>query len=338
MAGQTGLSTFDIATEILEKDRRFSFIQVMRLMRLLGHSPENVEDTQTFVRQAQSLRIRPKNNLSFPASDVASIERTEGEMPGILVNATFLGLYGPASPLPTFYTEDLIQQESDEESAVRDFLDIFNHRLFMLFFRCSMKYRLFFQVCEENNPEILNKLYCLIGLGEVRHRRDMPYAYSMIRYSGILSQHPRSAWGLETMLNDAFSYAPVKVMPCVCRRVKIPLSQRLLLGRTGSYLGIDSVIGAQISEQTGKFRLRLGPVNYPLFQTLLPGSEENKRLSELTRFYLLEPLEYDMELILREGEAPCVRLGAETARRLGMDTWIFSCEKIGEVRAVFPLE
>ncbi|MEN6508856.1 MAG: type VI secretion system baseplate subunit TssG [Smithella sp.] len=338
MAGQTGLSTFDIATEILEKGRRFSFIQVMRLMRLLGHSPENVEDTQTFVRQAQSLRIRSQNNLSFPASDVASIERAEGETPGFLVNATFLGLYGPASPLPTFYTEDLIQQESDEESAARDFLDIFNHRLFMLFFRCSMKYRLFFQVCEENNPEILNKLYCLIGLGEVRHRRDMPYAYSMIRYSGILSQHPRSAWGLETMLSDAFSYAPVKVMQCAARRVKIPLSQRLLLGRTGSNLGIDSVIGGQISDHNSKFRLRIGPVNYPLFQTLLPGSEENKRLSALTRFYLLEPLEYDMELILREGEASCVRLGAETARRLGMDTWIFSCEKIGEVRAVFPLE
>ncbi|MDD4355892.1 MAG: type VI secretion system baseplate subunit TssG [Smithellaceae bacterium] len=336
MAGQTGLSTFDIATELLKKGRRFSFFQVMRLMRLLGHDPETVEDAQTFARQVQSLRIRPQNNLSFPASDVASVERTEGETPGFLVDASFLGLYGPASPLPTFYTEDLIRQEADEKSAVRDFLDIFNHRLFTLFFRCSMKYRLFFQVCEEKNPEILNKLYCLIGLGESRHRLDMSHAYSMIRYSGILSQHPRSAWGLETILGDTFSYAPVKVVQCACRRVKIPLSQRLLLGRTGGNLGIDSIIGGQIKDQTGKFRLRLGPLNYLLFQQLLPGSEENNRLSALTRFYLLEPLEYDMELILREGEASCVCLGAETANRLGMDTWIFSCEKIGEVRAVFP--
>ncbi|HQP26122.1 MAG TPA: type VI secretion system baseplate subunit TssG, partial [Smithellaceae bacterium] len=191
MAGQAGLSTFDIETGLLEKGRRFSFIQVMRLMRLLGHVPESVKDPRTFARQAQSLRISPQNNLSFPASDVMSIQRAKGESSGFLVNAGFLGLYGPASPLPTFYTEDLIQQEADEESAVRDFLDIFNHRIFTLFFRCLMKYRLFFRVCEEHNPEILNKLYCLIGLGELRHRRDMPYAYSMIRYSGILSQHPR---------------------------------------------------------------------------------------------------------------------------------------------------
>ena len=336
MAGQAGLSTFDIETGLLEKGRRFSFIQVMRLMRLLGHVPETVEDQRTFARQAQSLRIRPRNNLSFPASDVVSIQRTEGESPGFLVNAGFLGLYGPASPLPTFYTEDLIQQEADEESIVRDFLDIFNHRIFTLFFRCLMKYRLFFRVCEEHNPEILNKLYCLIGLGELRHRRDMPYAYSMIRYSGILSQHPRSARGLETMLGDAFNYTSVKVVQCVGRHVKIPLSQRLLLGKTGSRLGIDRVIGEQIRDHTGKFRLRLGPVNFTLFQKLLPGSEENKRLSLLTRFYLLDPLEYDLELILQEGEASCVRLGAETASRLGMDTWIFSCEKIGEVHAVFP--
>jgi len=336
MAGQAGLSTFDIETGLLEKGRRFSFIQVMRLMRLLGHVPESVKDQRTFARQAQSLRIRPRNNLSFPASDVVSIQRTEGESPGFLVNAGFLGLYGPASPLPTFYTEDLIQQEADEESIVRDFLDIFNHRIFTLFFRCSMKYRLFFQVCEERNPEILNKLYCLIGLGELRHRRDMPYGYSMIRYSGILSQHPRSAWGLETMLGDAFRDVPVKVMQCAMRVVKIPLSQRLLLGKTGSSLGTDSIIGEQIRDHNGKFRLRLGPVNFTLFQQLLPGSEENKRLSMLTRFYLLDPLEYDLELILQEGEATCVRLGMETSSRLGMDTWIFSCEKIGEVRAVFP--
>ncbi|PKN04596.1 MAG: type VI secretion system baseplate subunit TssG, partial [Deltaproteobacteria bacterium HGW-Deltaproteobacteria-9] len=245
MADQVGLSTFDIANELVEKGRRFSFVQVMRLMRLLGHGPETLEDAHTFARQTQSLRIRPQNSLSFPASDVASIERAEGETPGFLVNASFLGIYGPASPLPTFYTEDLIQQEADEESAVRDFLDIFNHRLFTLFFRCSMKYRLFFQVCEENNPETLNKLYCLIGLGELRHRRDMPYAYSMIRYSGILSQHPRSAWGLETMLSDAFNCARVKVVQCAGRNVKIPLLQRLLLGSTGCGLGIDSVIGGQ---------------------------------------------------------------------------------------------
>ena len=336
MAGQAGLSTFDIETGLLEKGRRFSFIQVMRLMRLLGHVPESVKDPRTFARQAQSLRISPQNNLSFPASDVMSIQRAKGESSGFLVNAGFLGLYGPASPLPTFYTEDLIQQEADEESAVRDFLDIFNHRIFTLFFRCLMKYRLFFRVCEEHNPEILNKLYCLIGLGELRHRRDMPYGYSMIRYSGILSQHPRSARGLETMLGDAFNYTSVKVVQCVGRHVKIPLSQRLLLGKTGSRLGIDRVIGEQIRDHTGKFRLRLGPVNFTLFQKLLPGSEENKRLSLLTRFYLLDPLEYDLELILQEGEASCVRLGAETASRLGMDTWIFSCEKIGEVHAVFP--
>lgn len=338
MAVQTGQSAFNITAELLKKGQQFSFIQVMRLMRLSGHLPETAEDPQTFARQRRNLRIRPQNNLNFPATDVSSIEKIPGEEPVFLVNATFLGLYGPASPLPTFYTEDLMQQEADEESATRDFLDIFNHRLYTLFFHCCMKYRLFFQVCEENNPETLDKLFCLLGLGESRHRQDMPYAYSLLRYSGILSQHPRSAWGLETMLGDAFSYAPVKVMQCSRRRVKIPLSQRLLLGRAGSSLGTDSVIGEQIEDHTGKFRLRVGPVNFSRFQQLLPGSEENERLTILTRFYLQDPLEYDMELILKEGETSSVCLGSETTSRLGMDTWIFSCEEIGEVRAIFPLQ
>ncbi len=338
MAGQTGQSAFNITTELLKKGQQFSFIQVMRLMRHSGYLPETAEDPHTFARQRRNLRIRPQNNLNFPAADVSSIEKIPGEEPVFLVNANFLGLYGPASPLPTFYTEDLMQQEADEESAARDFLDIFNHRLYTLFSHCCMKYRLFFQVCEENNPETLDKLFCLLGLGESRHREDMPYAYSLLRYSGILSQHPRSAWGLETILADAFSYAPVKVIQCSRRSVKVHLSQRLLLGRTGNSLGTDSVIGEQIEDHTGKFRLRVGPVNFSRYQQLLPGNQENERLSILTRFYLQDPLEYDMELILKEGETSSVCLGSETTSRLGMDTWIFSCKKIGEVRAVFQLQ
>jgi predicted component of type VI protein secretion system len=77
MAGQTGLSTFDIETELLEKGRHFSFFQVIRLMRLLGHVPETFEDPQTFARQVQNLQIRPQNDLSFPASDVMSIQRAK---------------------------------------------------------------------------------------------------------------------------------------------------------------------------------------------------------------------------------------------------------------------
>ena len=190
------------------------------------------------------------------------------------MTATFLGLYGHASPLPTFYTEDLLEDETSDEPATRDFLDIFNHRLFALFFRCCMKYRLFFQVLEEKNAGDLERLFCLLGLGEPGLREEIPHAYSLSRYIGIVTQYPHSAWGLETMLQDAFRGVPVGVIQCFRRRVRIPPDQRLRLGQAGSRLGIDSVLGEEIEDRTGKIRLRVGPVDLATFQGLLPGSPE----------------------------------------------------------------
>ncbi|MGZ3415717.1 MAG: type VI secretion system baseplate subunit TssG, partial [Isosphaeraceae bacterium] len=240
--------------------------------------------------------------------------------------------------LPTFYTEDLMEEEVSDESVTRDFLDIFNHRLFALFFRCCIKYRLSFQVLEQRNAADLDRLFCLLGLGEPRLREEIPQAYSLFRYIGIMTQRPHSAWGLETLLQDAFRGVPVHVTQCFLRRVKIPHGQRLCLGQAGSRLGIDSVLGEQIQDRMGKIRLRVGPVDLATFQDLLPGSREHERLAMMTRLYLQDPLDRDVELILAENQARTVRLGESMMSRLGLDTWVFSGGPIGETSATFPLQ
>jgi len=249
MAGQAGQPPADLTAELLTKGHEFSFLQVLRLLRLLGHAAETPEDPAAPVPANRTLRIRPDNSLSFPAADIAAIEKTDGEEPGFRVTATFLGLYGHASPLPTFYTEDLLEDETSDEPATRDFLDIFNHRLFALFFRCCLKYRLFFQVLEGKNAGDQERLFCLLGLGEPGLREEIPHAFSLSRYTGIVTQYPHSAWGLETMLRDAFRGVPVGVIQCFRRRVIISSEQRLCLGQAASRLGIDSVL-AEMREVT----------------------------------------------------------------------------------------
>lgn len=335
MAGQAGQPPADLTADLLNRGHAYSFLQVLRLLRLLGHAAEVSGDA---AEATPLLNIRPANSLAFPAADVASVDKTGGDEPGFRVTATFLGLYGHASPLPTFYTEDLLEDETADEPVTREFLDIFNHRLFALYFRCSLRYRLFFRVCEERSAEDLERLYCLLGLGEPELRQGIPDAQSLLRYVGILTQHPHSAWGLETMLRDAFRGVPVRVIQCVRRRVRIPDDQRMRLGRAGCRLGVDSVLGAEVKDRAGKIRLRVGPVGLAAFQRLLPGSGEHGRLALLTRLYLQDPLDRDVELVLADGEARTTRLGDATMSRLGLDTWVFSGDRIGEAGAVFPLQ
>ena len=334
MAGEVRRSSLNLKLDLLKKGHEFSFFQVMRLLRLLVRESEGTEEKR--IDEEGPIRIRPELSLVFPASDVAKIDELANDRSPFLVTATMLGLYGSSSPLPTFYTEDLLDEEAEDQSVTRDFIDIFNHRLYLLLFRCWTKYRQFLQVVEENNPKALERLFCLLGLGENELRENLPDSYSLIRYLGLLTQFPRSALGLKTLLQDALKIMPIEVVPCVRRTVKIPPDQRFYLGAAGSCLGKDSFLGEEIDDRMGKFCLQVGPLKSERFHSLVPQNPNHQRLVFLTQFYLNEPLEYDLELILAEGEAGSTRLGGPMWSRLGWDTWTFSTDHLGEVRATFP--
>lgn len=335
MAGETGQALSDIKERLLTEGHQYSFIQVMRLLGLMGASAD-ISDQPADSQAKIPIRIRPNNSLAFPPADITRIQEMQ-EGPGFRITANFLGLYGHSSPLPTFYTEELIDEENTDESVSRDFLDIFNHCIFTIFFRSYLKYNLFFQVMDEKSNVVTERLFCLLGLGGAQLRKDLEIAFPLCRYIGIITQHPHSAWGLETILQDVFRGVPVKVIQCFNRTVKIPARQRMEIGGTGSILGESSVIGSEMADCTGKFRLQIGPVAFDDFNSLLPGSPGYEKLDAITRFYKLDPLECDVELILAKNECRTACPGSPQMSRLGMDTWVFSGETIGEVSAVFPL-
>jgi type VI secretion system protein ImpH len=334
MASEVRRSSLNLKLDLLKRGHEYSFFQVMRLLRLFAIDSERTEEKR--IDEEAKIRIRPELSLAFPASDVAKIEELADDQSIFLVTATMLGLYGSSSPLPTFYTEDLMDEEAEDASVSRDFIDIFNHRLYLLLFRCWTKYREFLQLVEENNPKDLEKLFCLLGLGEKELRENLPESYSLLRYTGLFTQFPRSSLGLETLLQDALGGVPIGVIPCVQRRVKIPPDQRLHLGASGNSLGENSFLGEEIDDRMGKFHLQIGPLQSEQFHSLLPGNPSHQRLAFLTKFYLTDPLEYDLELILAEKEGKTVCLGTPMWSRLGWDTWTFSTEYIGEVKATLP--
>jgi type VI secretion system protein ImpH len=328
MACQTGQSSAGIINDLLERGNQYSFVQVMRLFRaVLG--PDALEQGR--------VRVRPELSMAFPPADVAGIEAAGDDESGFLVTATFLGLYGSSSPLPSFYTEDLLDEISADGSACRDFLDIIHQRLYSLYFRCWSKYRLFIRVEEEQDPSERQKLFCLLGLGEPELAAGLPDAWSLIRYAGLLTQFPRSSLGLETLLRDALSIKELTVIQCIRRMASIPPEQRLKLGNSGCGLGTDTVLGSEIVDRMGKFRLQVGPLFRKEFDSLLPGAPLHIKLASLVKLYLLDPLDHDLELILSAGEVGPIRLGAPDCPKLGWNTWCFSGDTLGEVRAVFPV-
>jgi type VI secretion system protein ImpH len=342
MAGKAGRSSPHLSADspaslrrqLLKEGHAFSFFQVVRLLRhLISQSSQTHKPPFDFNK---TIRIQPNLTLAFPASDVESVQEVgDPEEPRFLVTANFLGLYGPASPLPTFYTEELIEEAAEDESVSRDFIDILNQRLFALLFECWGKYRQSLKVVEEKSSAYIDRLFCLLGLGEVSFRKDITEPQRLLRYIGLFTQLPHSALGLKTLLNDALGGMPIEVIPCVMRTAKIPRNQTLSLGASAFRLGIDTYLGDELPDRMGRFRIRLGPLTREAFKRFSPGSEDFNRVSFLADLYFVEPLEHELELILAEGEALTARLGDPGRATLGVDTWIFSSPELGEVRAVF---
>lgn len=325
MAAKIGSAAAAVEEQLLAHGERFSYFQAIRLLRLFGKARGMETD---------SLRIRPRLSLGFPENDIDSIEPLPDG--GYRVTANFFGLYGVASPLPTYYTEDLFEEEREGRHATRDFLDVVHYAMYPLLFDAWRKHRLQDRVVEDGDAGVLDQLYAFVGLHASDLRGKLPVADGLLRYAGLFNLRPRSALGLNTLLADAFNPAKVHVECCTLQYVPIPADQRLRLGLQAHQLGEETYLGSQIDDYSGSITITLSDLPEDSFHQLLPGTPGHKRLEFLTRFYLIDPLEVRVVLELRHEEARPARTltalagagkpEAETAwtnwTRLGMDTWL----------------
>ena len=83
------------------------------------------------------IRFRTSQHLGFAGQDVveAKVRRTPSGLLASELSVDCLGLTGARGALPPHYTEMVLAQIKSKAPALRDFLDLFNHRLLSLFYR-----------------------------------------------------------------------------------------------------------------------------------------------------------------------------------------------------------
>jgi type VI secretion system protein ImpH len=235
-----------------------------------------------------------------------------------------------------------------KNSALRDFLDIFNHRAMSLFLRGHEKYRLplaFERAGHEDQDSITTVLYALIGWLDpaLRRRQSVPDA-TLLFYAGHLSQWPRTAGALSAVLSDYFEQ-PVAVRQFQGRWIELPESEQSAIGHArdgnGSYaqLGVNAVIGSHIWDIQGAFRVQLGPLDYTEFCAFMPSGPRMAELAALTRSHAGPALSFDVQLILKAPQVPALQLTSDEAGpRLGWNTWLPTDFRTDTADAIFRIE
>ena len=324
MGAQAGPAATSLINGMLERGHEFTFAQVMRLAKSwLG--PDAFERNR--------VRVRPKLSLSFPAADVETVERTKDG--GLLVTANLGGLYGVDSPLPTFETEDLLDDQSNDNRAARDFLDIIHQRLYQLWCQCWSKYRTLIRIVEERDSGELQRAWCLMGMGEKELTDPIPPSFPFLRYSGLFARLTRPVSALEAMLKDALSLDRIEILQCQRRVVPIPEDQQMRLDSGNNTLDVDAVLGPDVEDWSGKLVISAGPLTWDEYTTLLPGAPLHNLAALLVHLYLPHPLVIELELVLAEGEAKPFILD-DPEFRLDYTTFLFD-EVMPETRVRFPL-
>lgn len=318
-----GLTMSEIEDELRREPYSFDFFQAIRLLERLR--PDRKSVGQFAKPESEVARFSAHPSLAFPASQIQDAEWPENAPVRLRVN--FMGLTGPEGVLPNPYTSLIIERQREGDTSLRDFLDIFNHRIISLFYRAWRKYR-FDVACERGERHLFSRhLLSLLGLGTHGMRdRQRVSDDSLIYYAGLLSQHPRSAQALQQILADYFD-VPVAIEQFSGGWYRLDPETQCRLSEASQdsgELGFGAVVGDEIWNQQSCVRIVLGPLSLERYADFLPDGESFEPLRSWVRFFSNDEWDFELKLILERQQVPSCTLGAEgvSAPQLGWVSWV----------------
>ncbi|WP_289138425.1 type VI secretion system baseplate subunit TssG [uncultured Pseudomonas sp.] len=307
-------------TELSRTIREYSLFQaISQVIERLRDAHPSLGDEALYER----LEFQANPGLGFPGNDIDRVTFfVEGGQLRARLRLNVLGLVGANSPLPAFYGEHALTERAGG-NPVGDFLDLFHHRLHRLMLPLWRKYR--YRACFRAGASdpFSEQMFALIGLGgrAVRGATQLDWK-RLLPYLGLLGMRAHSAVLIETVLRYYFKHPQLLIEQCVKRKVVIARRQRNQLGQASSLLGQNLVLGRQVVDRAGKFRVHIQNLDWQRFHDFLPTGASHSPLGALVRFAVRDPLDYDLRLVLRTEEVRALHIGQRNVCRLGWTSWM----------------
>ncbi|MBO9424560.1 type VI secretion system baseplate subunit TssG [Labrenzia sp. R4_1] len=271
-----------------------------------GHAPKD-----------EPIQFRATRSLSFGASDVSEISYDEAR-DKFDIRVNFLGLYGPASPLPPNVTERII--ESDENpSSLEDLLDLFNHRLTILLYQIWRRSRHYIRF-EDHGLDATSKCFLALCGFPIEDRAEIGSVArsALLPHVGLMSLYSNSAEAVASVLSSFFK-VPCDIIEYVNRHVVMGEESQISLGVRNTLLGGDMVLGEEVEDDLGKFTVRMGPAPYEKLKPFMPGGERHPEIAELLAMVMRDPLDWDLQFVFKEDTVTAGQVGDI---RLGVSLWL----------------
>ena len=320
MASDSRPTEKSVIERLQETPYRFEFYQAVRLFECMH--PELPRIGQSQKPSQDPIRFGQEPSLAFAPASLSALEyRSGSKTPKLLVH--FMGLLGPNGPLPhhiTQYVKDRLHNNRDRTLAC--FLDIFHHRAISLFYRAWASNQPTISRDRPDEDRFARYIDSLIGIGfDSQQNRDSIPDDAKRYFAGRLGLQNRNAEGLESILGDYFG-VETRIQQFIGQWINLPPEFHCRLGESPSSgcLGQTAITGTRFWDCQQKFRIIMGPLSLEQYQRMLPSGRSYLRLRDWIRNYVGLHLSWDLQLILKVGEAPQIQLGSQG--RLGWTTWL----------------
>jgi type VI secretion system protein ImpH len=307
---------------------RYDFYETLRRLECLY--PDRPRWAMARRPSAEPIRLGQDPDLAFAPAPIASLEfGRDGAVPRLQVR--LFGLLGPNGPLPihlTEYVRHRLRHASDP--TLSRFLDLFHHRFIALFYRAWAQAQPHVNRDRPGQDRFRIYVGSFVGIApDALRDGDSVPDLARLFHAGTLIRQVRNAEGLAAILSDFFG-ATARVEEFVAHWLVLEKPTRTRLGRPGAGLGAGAVAGGRVWDRQSKFRIHLGPLTLPEYESFLPatvrggrvvrGGARLRELVDWVRFYLSFELDWDLRLHLACNQVPALQLGV--AGQLGWTTWL----------------
>ena len=309
------------AAHLAADPNQFDLFQAVRLLERLRPDLAPVGFDWPAAREAVRLGVKP---TLTPAVGGGVAEYKPGEAAAIVI-ASVGGLLGPGGALPDHYTALAVRQLRRKDPTLRDFLDLFHHRLLSLLYRAWRRRNpaLAAESSGRTGDDVRRALLAVAGFaGPSAASERLPQVAPQL--AGLFARRTRTAAGLEATVT-AITGLPTTVEPLAGQWLYLDEESRCRLGSaTPRKLGADAVLGRRVWDRQSRVTLTLGPVNRIALDTYSRRGELRSRLEVATRTYAGVELDLDVTIAVKSDQLPpAVLRHPETQRpRLGRDAWL----------------
>jgi type VI secretion system protein ImpH len=234
-----------------------------------------------------------------------------------------------------------VADQRSRSFSLTDFLDLISHHMIAAFAAAGAKYRPHraadvgaLAPGRQRADLVAEVLLALTGYATPGLAERLRAGASPLRhYAGFFSAHPRSSDRLEALASDWLG-RPVKVEQFAGAWMALPLDQRTRLpvgvspGAFGQ-LGLDAAAGVRAWDQQARIVLKIGPLDLPYFERLLPDRPLLRDLVSLVRAFVGFEVGFAVNPVLARDAVPPLVMSkpgepgaAGAGPLLGWNTWI----------------